>query len=1146
MNSMLPVSMSTHQDLLTATDPEKHVAVSASAGTGKTYLLITRILRLLLSGATPGSILALTFTRKAAGEMRERLQNRLWELSTLGEAELNNVLPSIGVTTSVENRQLARRLYETVLFATYPIRITTFHAFCQNLLNRFPLEANIPPGFELLDTHSILQDQAWDALFMEATQDPDSQLSHALETLFESCNNLYNTREALVKGFLSHRSDWWAFTEGAPDPVSFAISELASLISGIPDKPITVFLNQNREALQKFQILLQQHPTQQNLQFSQQLQTGLNQENDKEGFELIKPVFLTAKSETRKRDANKTVIAKMGLEHAKQFIELHEALSANILQTLNDVLSLHTYSLNTGWYLAGQRLLDHYQRIKREQRLLDFADLEWKAYTLLRDPDNALWVQYKLDQKISHLLIDEFQDTNPTQWQLLLPLLEEIASGTQERKRSIFLVGDTKQSIYSFRRAKPELQITATEWLQNHLAANVIPLSSSWRSSPAIIDGINQIFDQTTLGAQLGDFPKHSTHRQELWGHVEILRLVKPESETPPPHREGLRNPLLEPKSQTKPSLHYREGCIIAEKIHTLISKNYGVISSSNLQKLNYSHIFILFRNRTHIAEYERALSDAGIPYIGTQRGGLLDRPEVMDLEALLHFLTTPFNNLALAHILRSPLFAASDDELIKLATETSSSDWFKRLQKCVEMDQASETLTRAWHLLVQWREEMTHLPLHDLLDRIYQKGDVLARYHACSPPNQQMRVITNLNCFIGMALEVDSGRYPSITHFLARLKKLRSADENQPDMPVTQDEQQNRIRLMTIHAAKGLEAPVVFLADGCATTQNRSAYQAIVDWPADCPKPKHFLLSPAVDVQTDFFRHLHKKLDKVQQKEEANLLYVALSRAQHMLFISGCSKHEQQARLGWYGQVRQVLKDKTDDDTVLIRYGEPLLLQHSDTTTACKRAPTLDEKLFIPFQKDDSDARFISPSQTALHPPSVYSRHNEENATEAQLRGLLIHDYLDQLTKNGIHAAEHLYSSYEQDATSTLITDCRQEAIAVVQHPTLDFIFSEKHYDKAYNETSIAYIRDGQIISGIIDRLVISGDTAWVIDYKTHRTPNAATAYNDALLYFPQLALYAEGIRKLDKVKNVKAGIVFTTGPWFRAISLEATILNS
>lgn len=1127
--------MATDEHVLTAIHPEQHVAVSASAGTGKTYLLITRIIRLLLSGAAPGSILALTFTRKAAGEMRERLRNRLLELATCNKKTLNTALSSMGITASAENQRLAQGLHETVLFALYPIRITTFHAFCQNLLNRFPLEANIPPGFELLDSSSVVQDQAWDALFLEATRFPDSDLAKALETLFEACNTLHNTRAALLKGFLSHRSDWWAYTEGAVDPVAFAISQLTPLITNIPSEPAAAFLQDNQDKLQTFNLLLKQHPTQQNLQFADNLEKGINTTH----FDTIKLIFLTAKHEIRKRELSKAMISNMGADHAEQFIELHKMLSVAVQHTHDALLSQQAFILNSAWYDAGQHVLDHYQRIKREQRLLDFADLEWKTYTLLRDPENALWVQYKLDQKINHLLIDEFQDTNPTQWQLLLPLLEEIASGEQNRKRSIFLVGDTKQSIYGFRRAKPELQITATAWLQNRLSAQCIPLSHSWRSSPAIIECLNRVFNQTALGEQLGGYPLHSTYKHTLWGHVEMLPLVQPEAKEPAPQKKEMRNPLLEAKRSWQPSLHYLEGSMIAEKIRTLIAAGYGVDSKSGLEKINYSHILILFRHRTHVAEYERAFTDANIPYHGAQRGGLLDQPEIRDLEALLRFLIAPFNNLMLAQILRSPLFAASDEDLIQLALTTDATDWFKRLQTLAKHGKASEPLIRAWQMLTHWSRLTGRLPLHDLLDRIYQEGDILARFRACVPLHQHTRVTANLNRFIEMALETDSGRYPSITHFLGRLNTLRSSEEDHPDMPSIQNQQQNRIRLMTIHAAKGLEAPIVFLADSCISAHQRQAYQPIVDWPASSDKPKHFLLSPPNDAQPYFFKDLHASLDKTRQKEEANLLYVALSRAQHMLFISGCSTSEHPASSSWYGQLHALLGSSLDKNSIYISHGTPVFAEPYTVNQPLERVSNFDKKLLEPLKKTPSRSTFISPSQMVGTEPSVPGEYPKPDANTARIRGLLIHDYL-KLLNYGIEGTERLCSSYEYEASTELINDCRQEAMRVVQDASLQFIFSKAHYDKAYNEIPISYKKGNEIISGIIDRLIISGETAWIIDYKTHLIHGTDNAYDLAISHFPQIKLYAAGITKLNIAKTIRAGIVLTSGPRFYELDLK------
>lgn len=393
----------------------------------------------------------------------------------------------------------------------------------------------------------------------------------------------------------------------------------------------------------------------------------------------------------------------MGPDGQQRFLELHQILSQQLIETNAQLAAIRTIKTSSAWYLAGAQLLKHFQKIKKEQRSLDFNDLEWQTYLLLNKSNNALWVQYKLDQRIEHLLVDEFQDTNPTQWRLLLPLLEEMAASEDERQRSVFIVGDEKQSIYRFRRAEPRLFIAAEKWLKNNLGATTCPLSHSWRSSPAIINFINKIFLQDQFKALLPGFIEHSTHKKELSGKVTLLPLsqreeIEKEKEIAEKEELVLRNPLNEPRKESISQQYYNEGLIIAKQIKELIKNKIAVSVKDGNKAINYNDIIILLRSRTHVADYERALRQTGIPYIGANRGTLLESLEVNDMLDLLQWLILPFDNLSLAGILRSPLFSVSNQDLIAIK-QASKGSWLKRLECFVEKTPQHTSLSRAYQL---------------------------------------------------------------------------------------------------------------------------------------------------------------------------------------------------------------------------------------------------------------------------------------------------------------------------------------------------------------------------------------------------------------------------------------------------------------
>lgn len=1113
---------------LFATDPQRHASVHASAGTGKTWLLVTRMLRLLLAGVAPENILAVTFTRKAAAEMLQRLNERLAQLASDGDDDVDAALRAMGETPTAALRERARRLYENLLFAPRPLRATTFHAFCQEILQRFPVEADIPPGFDLLEGEAELIDEAWDALYAEATQTPDGKSARALEALFDGCEGLGNTRQAL-NSFLRQRIDWWAFTQEQPDALAHAQAHTRALFDIDPDSdPLLEFFGSARTTLLgEYAALLGQHTAKTAQEHAAILVTGLDvTAATGERFARITRALFTGKGEPRSLKASKALDASLGNSGSARLLELHDMLCAELLGTRDRLARQAALTLNLAWHRAGQRLLEHYQRIKREQRVLDFADLEWNAYRLLNGSEQAQWVQYKLDARIDHFLIDEFQDTNPTQWRLLLPLLQELAAGSPERPRSVFLVGDAKQSIYRFRRADARLLDAAGDWLETHLHAQRFSLDASRRSAPAIIEAVNRAFGTGPLAEILPDFPIHRTHRQELWGQVELL---PPLSEQTPetPTRSDLRNPLLEPRPQPADDPHAREGRMIAQRIRELIDADTLIESPAHARPLRYGDILILLRNRTHASAYEQALREAGIPYLGAARGTLLDSLEVRDLEALLNTLSAPHNDLALAQVLRSPLFAARDEDLITLA-QTTGSTWMERLLARGPTLDAGTPLARAAKLLPAWQTLVGHLPVHDLLDRIYHQGDVLKRFEAAATASLKPRVRANLIRFIELALEIDSGRYPSLPHFLTRLGDLRQRAADAPDDAPPESGAGDRVRFLTVHGAKGLEAPVVFLADCAGSERDRNAWQARIDWPAEQDRPQTFLLVGRKDSRDRITQALLDRQQQAERREDANLLYVALTRARQMLIVSAAVTPDKAER-GWYG----LLRAQWDNENCLAtgsawihRTGTSPARARETMSTATPSLVEVDSRLTQPLHPTPRLIR-IAPSRSLVE-------HDVQNVTDpdGRRRGIGIHRLLEWLTTPPVRTRAQLLAGLarelQRDADDPELAEWLQEAEAVVQAPHLAPLFDAAAHERIYAEVPLHYYTGDTRVDGIIDRLLLDPDSAHIIDYKTHGI-DATQAEATAQRYREQLRLYAEGVRKLWPQRQVRASILFT-----------------
>ncbi|MCK4833679.1 MAG: UvrD-helicase domain-containing protein [Gammaproteobacteria bacterium] len=1161
---------------LDACDPALNATVSASAGSGKTWLLITRIVRLLIDGAEPGNIIALTFTRKAAGEMQIRLNERLFEMATATDRELDDILQMIGCDCREQTKVVAANLYEKLMHSLYPVRIQTFHSFCQDILSRFPLEADIPPGFDLLEDSSLLERQAWQMLFDDARPEHGSDMASArlneeLDTIMQFCNGPDNTLTAL-RSFLAHRSDWWAYTADAKDPVAHACDELTQLLQidepslNNSDGLIESFFDDTiKQKLMVFANLLREIKNKTSENHASRIDEALATADVNAQFSLIRSAFLKKDGEAliQGRKHSAAMEKKLGTENTDKFLELHHEISADIQDVDEQLKRLLTLKINKAWYFAGNRYLEIYQQLKTELRQLDFTDLEWKCYQLLQHADNAHWVQYKIDQRIDHILIDEFQDTNPTQWHLLAPILDEIAANPEQRPRSVFLVGDEKQSIYSFRRANPELQSQASQWLAERLGAKTTPLDSSRRSSDAIIHCVNQIFEQPDILNIMTGFTPHSTHLKDLPGKVLLCDLF--EENEPEPDETGsdepviFRNPLKQAREYSITTLRHDEADYIASQILQLKNSAEPITDNGSIRPLAFGDIMILMRNRTHIAIYEEALKKHGIPYIGSKKGGLLDNLEIQDLNSLLNTLITPYNNLAMAQVLKSPIFSASDDDMITLARENRETHWYKRLLLLAneqdgdsEKPRLSKPLIRAATLLPHWQQLAEHLPVHDALDKIFSEGNIINRYAAANRSGSRKNVTANCQRFLELSLETDAGRYPSITRFLQNLSHLEQFSANPPEEPLSQSDE-SRVRLMTIHGSKGLESPVVFLADCNSTASNKNAYASLVRWPANRPQPASFQLQLNKDSTDKVTQQLQQEKLGEQKREELNLLYVALTRAREQLYISGVASSRRQDD-SWYQIIANGLDPVTESEPGInetsckvyrhLAYEHAAIKQTEPEGLPTAEPPAIDERLLKPIETLPPSNYLIAPSQhaDAEHLSATAEPGNSKNNKAfAKWRGTVIHRIIELLCNTTVYpASKQIISDIQQQVRADVLLKnpsfiehlegCVHEAVTTFNHTDLRSIFEPVSGTRSYNEMPLMYRQQHQAVYGVIDRVIKSDNDITLIDYKSHQLDESESIQDAALQFSTQLAYYRNGIRKLWPEHTVKTGILFTS----------------
>ena len=1032
-----------------ALDPARSVVVEACAGSGKTWLLVSRIVRLLLDGAEPSDILAITFTRKAAGEMRARLDGWLRELATKPDDEVRAFLRERAVPEAQMESLLpqARRLYEKALTARPGLTLTTFHAWFLDLLQRSPLEAGLAHR-QLAEETGALLDEAWERFTDDLARAPDSPVAQAAEALLADLG-LANM-QSLLEGFVARRAEWWAYTRDRADALDYALGQIAECLPCAPDAdPVAALLAEADflADLRHYGRLLVQDgkdadkgpPLR-----GRALLTALDNATDI--FAAACAALLTREGELRELKDSKAMRTRLG-GAADRYLALHGALGKRLLDTRETLAALAVYQFNARGLAAGAALLAHYQQVKDERGALDFADAEWHACRLLVDETWAGYMQYKLDARYRHLLLDEFQDTNPLQWQTLQSWLE--ASRAAGRAPTVFLVGDPKQSIYRFRGAEPRLFALAGEWLAVHLQAQHLPHNSTRRLAPPVLDAVNATF--APLGADYPGFAAHAT-RATAPGCVRILPLAR-SGEAPSDPQPAFRDPLTTARAEP-PGARQREAQMLVEGLGEIVGR--WVVQDGDMQRpARWTDVLLLVRRRSDLQIYEAALKAARIPYRSTRRGGLLDTLEGGDLLALLAFLAQPYDDLALARVLRSPWFGARDDDLLRLAA--GSGPWWLRL---LALEQPGTRLQRARGLLADWLEAAGRLPVHDLLDRMMHEADAEARCAAAAPPALRARVPVNMHAFLALALDEAGGRQPSLARFLEHLEGLRRRyREEAPDEAEPAD-QQEALRILTVHGAKGLEAPIVWLLNMGAAGDGTEHYKVLCDWPPQAPRPLHFSLLGAKGLRAAFQRPLLEREAELLRVEELNLLYVAMTRARQALIVSGAQARGSQR--DWRAQLLARLG--ADDELFL---GDDL----------ARVPPTAA----VPAADDPA----VACAPPAVGPIGQARAVFEDAATRF---GTLVHALLERLAPPApaadpavLRAA--LGEPAEFDAAWA-------QATALLAAPQLRRFFDPKRYVRAANE--LTYLtRAGE--QRRIDRLVEFAEEIWLLDYKTGAGENDA-----------------------------------------------------
>jgi len=1110
-----------------ATHPALTAWVAASAGTGKTHVLTARVLRLMLTGTAPENIICLTFTKAAAAEMTNRIFKELgaWTLMQDDQlrAEINSRTEEDADAHMLNN---ARQLFARVLDLSPGLQIQTFHSFCQSLLGRFPLEAGMAPGFDGIDEAEArdLIAAAKDEMLASSRKPANRLLASALGDVAKLVTE--NTFDEVIDR-LAYEGPVLARAEaayGGADGLDAALY----LALGLTPGDTAARLEASAVHGDAFDA------------------AGVNRladamlvgsKKEKEGgetlkafvaapeaqrvliFAAFKSVFLTAKHEPRAKVVNKGT-----LESDPSLFDVIEAEQKRLGNIADTTLRLKAAAATASLLKLGLAQLKGYRRTKAARGLVDFEDMIQRTVMLFRQADIAPWVLFKLDAQIEHILVDEAQDTNRDQWRVVEALSSEFfaGEGASEVDRTLFAVGDAKQSIFSFQRADPREFIAARDRIFQRafdagLAAETIPLNLSFRSGEAVLSLVDAVFDadaRASIGLSADNSGvQHDYSRKGQAGLVELWPLEAPQ-DTSGEDTPAWALPL---KQESVDDAEQRTAWRTARRISRMILSKETLPSKARAIKAG--DILVLVRRRTAFVDHlVRALKSLGVPVAGRDRMVLTDELAVMDLLVLARFALQPTDDLSLATVLKGPFIGLDDTALFKLAHGRTGTLWQALLR------QKSEA-------------EFTGVArmLKGLLDCVDIKTPFEFFSHVLTEQGGRKKLVARLGDeihdpvdeLLEEALRFELSASASMQAFLHSVE--RGGLQIKRDLEAAGD----RVRIMTAHSAKGLQAPIVFLSDlvGLPDTSRETRLMPIPSSIDGLP-PLPFWTSPGKGLA--LVEEMKAQVKARQLAEYRRLLYVALTRAEDRLYVAGWQAKGEPDPDCWASAIfegfeRLGAKEVLAVDGQSVRRFEvqqqnPVKVKSSD------RAPVEITKI--------PDWLFAALPDEPLPPkPLAPSRPDEEPAVSSPLaradirrfqRGRWVHAMLEWLPEIPQNAREGAALRYLANSAADLSADQHQglwrEVDAIVSGADFAALFGPD----SRAEVPIAGIISGRAITGQVDRLVVTKREVLVVDYKTNRPPpsNAAAV---ADVYLRQMGLYARALETIYPGKQVRAALLWT-----------------
>ncbi len=1165
-----------------ASNPDESIWVGASAGTGKTKVLTDRVLRLLLPrddgrpASLPSRILCLTFTKAAANEMALRITEKLaeWAMMDVDHADENKSLRKIlddllGQPPSDEQLSAAQRLFADVIDCAGGLQIMTIHSFCQSVLGRFPVEADLTPGFKIMEEGAAarLMKRAQGDVLEEALRDENagSALSVALHNLAQELHEEafeYLIKDVcaeklqisrMIKRYSSIEGIYAALCDFYDVPQNMAVDDVYRAFAA--DGAFNA-----ADLKLATDAMLQGKKTEAG--HAQTIIDWLNKDASARiaGFSDYKLAFLTKNDDMRSPKGYPTDDTKKILPDCRDILERE---GMRILRAVDQVKRMKSAALTRDALALGGAISDRYSALKQAQGGVDFDDLimrtmallqgESQVFSSLESADQALipsWVMYKMDQGLDHILVDEAQDTNPEQWQIIEALCQEFFDGFGARDdvlRTSFTVGDIKQSIYSFQRAAPDefkrMQRVLDEKITQGGGVNrEVNLEISFRSTQSVLSVVDQVFSDPALNKAVGGgVIHHDSFRAGQAGLVELW----PYFETPKrEQRDFWDPPVYESSSESGSS---QAAAYIADNIQNWLDRNEVLPAYG--RSVQAGDILILVKSRgAFVEQMVRALKTRKIPVSGADRMVIGEQLAVQDLMSLARFCLNHQDDLTLAEVLKSPFFGWSEEELFSVSYERKGSLWQEvcnfdagRMLSIPDAPKdmvivADDKRAKARDYLARLSGRAAYLGAYEFFSYVLNSpcpaddysGERAVRYRLGDDALDPIEELMNA------ALDFS---YDEIDHLQVF---LQWAEQNNIEIKREMDEQGGQVRIMTVHGSKGLQAPIVILPDTMLSSSGKKGGRLLLPHKTGMGIP---LYSARKDDDPDQYAAQYQKCEALDDEEYYRLLYVAMTRAADRLYITGYKGSRKEKEHSWYNILSSVMKN--DARSVELNDGVWRIenAQTADPDKIKKRGEnkvfddSLPEWIFSLAPEEETPPRPLVPSRlsddelAAVTSPLIAgqeSRFKRGNVTHKLLQ--FLPDFDEVKRANAATSFVRKNASGFSDIVQMSIVD---EVMDILKNPE----FAPFFVKGSMAEVSVTgLMSDNRIVSGQIDRLVVGESDIWIIDYKTNRPPPIDP--NDVpQIYRKQLAAYRDSIQEIYPQHKIHTALLWTDGPYLTIV---------